>query len=137
MNALIVVVLSRWFIGWHTWSVTFTIIIGLIIAVVIIASVVVVALIAVTVPVTAVRVVAAAIVVVAALIIVIPAVFVITTPIIVVTLTPFLVAVTALRRVLYTGVIIILYVLLPIGMSTLTISSWLFVKVLFLTNSEK
>lgn len=132
MNALIVVVLSRWFIGWHTWSVTFTIIIGLIIAVVIIASVVVVALIAVTVPVTAVRVVAAAIVVVAALIIVIPAVFVITAPIIVVTLTPFLVAVTA-----DTGVIIILYVLLPIGMSTLTISSWLFVKVLFLTNSEK
>lgn len=141
---LIIIVVSGWFTGWYGWSVplvSVAIVIVAAVSAVIVASVVIVAVVAVTVPVSTIVIVAAAVVVVATpivvvaapVIIVAAAVIIVAAPVIIAALTSVLVPVPAVSG---GDVIVLLSVLLPIRFMTFAVSSWLFVTVPFLTNSE-
>lgn len=149
--SLIIIVVSRWFTGWYGGSVPLISVAILIVAAVsavVVAAVVIVAVVAVTVPVSTVVVVTVAVIVfttpivvptVAVVVVAVPVVVVawtttvITTPVVVVALTSVLVPVPAL---IAGDVIVLPGVLLPIRFTTFAVSSWLFVSVLSLTNSE-
>lgn len=134
---LIIIVVSGWFTGWYGWSVpliSVAIVIVAAVSAVIVAAVVIVAVVAVTVPVSTIVIVAAAVVVVATPIVVVAApIVVVAAPVVVVALTSVLVPVPAVGG---GDVVVLPSVLLPIRFMTFAVSSWLFVTVPFLTNSE-